>query len=96
MDLKEGLYSEATLINLIGTEKQKESYNKQGKFAGGLQRKLFLDKLSEYCIFEKGKRKQEFYIKEVYDIPQTSAYRRMNKGIYMQTQHQNVLYHIVA
>ena len=82
MDLKEGLYSEATLINLIGTEKQKESYNKQGKFAGGLQRKLFLDKLSEYCIFEKGKRKQEFYIKEVYDIPQTSAYRRMNKGIY--------------
>ena len=82
MELKEGLYSEATLINLIGTEKQKESYNKQGKFAGGLQRKLFLDKLSAYCRFEKGKKAQEFYIKEVYDIPQTTAYKRMSKGIY--------------
>ena len=62
MELKEGLYSEAALVNLIGTEKQKDSYNKQGKFAGGLQRKLFLDKLSAYCRFEKGKKASDILV----------------------------------
>lgn len=82
VDLKKGSYLESTLVDKICSERQKLSYHKNNKFAGGKNRSGFLKVLSRYCEFEYDPDKKRYIITNTYDIPQSPYTDKMHKGIY--------------
>ncbi len=82
IDLKKGSYLESTLVDKICSERQKLSYHKNNKFAGGKNRSEFLKVLSRYCEFEYDPDKKRYIITNTYDIPQSPYTDKMHKGIY--------------
>lgn len=80
MEIKKGKIKEKKLVELYGSEKQKESYSEIGKFKGANKQTL-LKKMSRYCdIKDLGNR--EYSITNVYDYPLPANWNKMNKSLY--------------
>ena len=82
MRLEKRTYSETELVDMICTKKQAESYRQKGKFCGGKQRSMFLDKLSTYCEYEYDQKNKAYSVVDVRAVPLTMAQARLHKGIY--------------
>lgn len=82
MSIESKRYLEIELVRLVCSPKQIQSYEKQGKFAGGKQRAMFLKRLSECCEFEYDSEKREYCVLKVLAVPQTKAEKQLHDGIY--------------
>lgn len=87
MDTKKivtGKITEQKLVNLFGSDAQKKSYKKNGRFIGSYKSAIF-KKIRKYCnIKELGKEKGKmvYEISEVYKHPLPSNYDKMTKSLY--------------
>ena len=82
MNLEKRMYQESELVRLICTPAQIQSYEQRGKFVGGKQRSMFLDKLATFCDFDYDSKRRSYTITELFDMPKTMAQARLHKGIY--------------
>ena len=82
VNLEKQKYDEHELVKMLCTPAQIKSYVQKGKFVGGKQKTMFLDKLSQYCKYDYDQESKSYQIVELYDIPRTIAQARLHKGIY--------------
>ena len=77
---KKGNFNEAALVSLYGTQRQKESYVKFGRFVGN-NKKNFLSTLSKYCeIQDLGNKK--YKITKILENEVPPNFKKMNSSIY--------------
>lgn len=80
LKIKKGNFKEKKLVELYGSEKQKESYAKYKKF-NGCNKRHFLRRLSRYCdIKDLGNRK--YRITNVFKYPLPKCWSKMNDSLY--------------
>lgn len=78
--IKTGKISEKKLVELYGSDSQKQSYLENGRFVSGYKNTL-LKKLSRYCDIEDcGNR--TYKISNVYNYPLPANFNKMNKSLY--------------
>lgn len=79
--LEEGkIYKEAELVELIGTDSQKDHYKKNGRFVGNA-RINFLNKLNKLCTYKTYKNKR-YRITQVYEYPVPANINKLASGMY--------------
>lgn len=79
--LEEGkIYKEVDLVELIGTEKQKEAYRKEGCFSGS-RKGTFLKRLDRLCKYKEYKGRR-YRITEVFKYPLPVKFDKMCSSLY--------------
>lgn len=78
------LYTIGDLVQLIGTDKQKEMFAKNNKLVGDPKKSL-VKKLDSLCVYEQTKigRKIAYKIVEIYDVPKEIIDNRTSNGAHM-------------
>ena len=82
--IKTGRITERELVNLFGSDTQKKSYKKNGKFVSSYKSALF-KKVNKYCSIEEREKvdgRRIYEITEVYEHPLPSNFNKMNKSLY--------------
>lgn len=82
--IKTGRITERELVNLFGSDTQKKSYKKNGKFVSSYKSALF-KKVNKYCSIEERDKvdgRRIYEITEVYEHPLPSNFNKMNKSLY--------------
>ena len=82
--IKTGRITEQQLVNLFGSDTQKKSYKKNGKFVSSYKSALF-KKVNKYCSIEEREKvdgRRIYEITEVYEHPLPANFNKMNKSLY--------------
>lgn len=78
--IKNGIISSKELVDLFGTEKQKESYEKNGRFIGDIKKSL-ISKAQRMCNIQPNG-DGTYSILEVYEYPAPKNFNKLSTGIY--------------
>lgn len=80
-----GIIKESELVQLFGSESQKNSYLEKGRFVGNYKTVLF-KKINKYCeiksINKRNSKENLYEITKVYEYPLPANYDKMQKSIY--------------
>lgn len=78
--IKIGKFKEKEIVEVLGTDGQKKSYEENGHFVGK-SKQTFLNRVSRYCdIKDLGNR--TYKISEIYKYPLPSNFNKMTKSLY--------------
>lgn len=78
--LEKGVYTERELVEIFGTEKQKESYTKNNRFIGN-NKQYILSKAQRVCNINHINN-GTYEVVEIYKHPVPNNFNKLNSGIY--------------
>ena len=80
IQIKTGKITEKELVETFGSDAQKKSYEKNGRFIGSYKNSLF-KKINKYCLIKENGR-NTYEITEVYKFPLPTCFDKMKKSLY--------------